>query len=857
MSGPKQYDATFQHNKFKLVQKKKEERERNGFMRIMNTNNSKYLVKFYHHSIESVNLFLQESNLIASNSLLKPKQYALKIYDVQLKDNKHYLSMLTESYSTSLKEHLKLKGVTFYFDLLKFIIQCAELVGECERNEIKLMHLGKDQLVYDNDGNLLLANLDFCAETLLKKKNKKGLLNLFFGQFRQNQTMHILAPEIRANNNFSAKGLIWDIGILAYEILTGELPKPNKNEDDLGNIKLNFKNISEKNKINQSLQLLIGNCLVRDPLKRLSADELIESSMKASQPEIPRILMDVRGYFLLRMIRAEHPDFEKEVKNFSNFIQPGHRRVEKIINHFVPKKNIKHSRNIKLNKQVEILFNQKERVYDEMLKKLVREAWSNPSTVLKLYDYIVNGLGSVLSQRVLAIKSLVVLHYFIFHGSQNTLLIFLKDEKKRNMVFIFLESILAHFRERPASLLYRYSYFLYVKVNLHIKLSNYLENNFSVAKTKFIMQYGSILSTNNLITLLHYVKFVYAFLVSERKYFFDYYYRLFIIGIFNELVSSMGLIANIVVFLRFNLLLFRGDPKNMVKEEYRSISNILKVIIRFLSQIIKGMNAYIVQCKFLGFNDISLFKQTDDLESLFQELTPKIEKVQEERKNISPKGFTKYFLNRLLKMNNSLGIEEFTGRSSIISKSSEFRRGILPLIKKLIPKEKDFEDFHSEALDLLPLSKDWYLQYGKTVNSFKDLSILRAKGVPIMMSSNGKSSMNLGSTGKFSNKKPISTLISAPSAIGKQKNLTSITELPKQPKAIRKPLVSMRNKSTQTNPIVEIIYNPNDVISLKKKIEERNMVDKKIKQFGEIKETPIKVHLLFPQDLYKVPQTLV
>jgi serine/threonine protein kinase len=762
---------------------------------------------------------------------------ALKIFDVQLTSEKHFLSMLTESYSSSLKEHIKLKGICFYFDLLKFMMQAAVLARECDKKGIKLMHLGQDQLVYDKDGNLLLANLDFCAETIMKKKNKKGLLNAFYGKFQREQKMHIIAPEVRAKNEFSEKALVWDIGILAYEIFTGRTPGGMGSSHELGEIKLDFKSVKHNNKVNQSIQLIIGNCLTKDPAKRLSAHELILSVLKATEPEIPKILNDTKGSFLTRMLKAENPEFIKEIDILNNFLQPEHRRFEFLINNFSPRKNIIHSRNLKLGKQVEILLDKNERVYDKMLKKLVKEAWDNPDSIMKFYDYLVGGLGSIITKPVLGIKALVILHYFILHGSQNTLLIFLKDQEKRNTLFIFLESIIAHKSDRPASLMYRYAFFLYVKVNLHIRMSNFLENNFSIAKTKFIIQYGSVLSVTNMEALLHFLTFAYSFLISERKYFFDYYYRLFIIGIFNEIINVMGLIANIVVFLRFNLLLFRGDKKRMMKEEYRSISNTLKSILGYLEQIIRGINSYIVQAKFLGFRDLVVFKQTDDIMKLYGELTEKIEKVQDDPKNISPKGFTKYFMNYLLKMNNAPGIEEFNGRSSIISKSSEFKRGILPLLKRFIQKEKVFEKFQSDILDLLPQSREWYRQYGKSVSSFKDLSILRAKGVPSMMSSTGRSSMGLGSSNKkFNNKKQTSILITAPSIVRNNKALTSIKETPKKPVAMKKPLKITRNKSTQTDPIIDTVYPPELVISLEEKIKEKNRIQKKIDRIGEIKD---------------------
>jgi serine/threonine protein kinase len=823
----------------------------------MNSTKSGYLIKFYHHPSNSVNIPLQEANLKASNSLLRPKQFALKIFDVQLKEGEHFLSMLTESYSVSLKEHLKLRGVCFYFDLLKFLVQAAKLVKELDQRGILLMHLGQEQLVYDNDGNLLLANLDFCAETLLKKQNKKGFLNIFFQRFQQTQSMHLLAPEVRANNNFSVKSLIWDIGMLGYQLLTGRTPVGLSSIKELGNIKLDFEDVKEFNKVNESLQLIIGNCLVKDPVNRLTPDELIASVMKATENELPKILRDSEGYFIMRMLKTEHPDFIPEISQFSNFILPEEWKREKIINGFMPKNKVIHSKNLRLHKQVEILLNEKENVHNAMLKKLVKEAWENPSSVIRFYDFLVNGLGSILSKKILGMKALVVLHYFIFYGSQNSLVIYMKDQAKRNTVLIFLESILAHHSDRPASLLFRYSYFLYMKVNLHIRMSNYLENNFSIPKTKFIMQYGSVLSPNNMKMILEFIKFTYTFLLSERKYFFDYYYRLFIIGIFNELISAMGLVANVVVFLRFVLLLFRGDPKHMVKEEYRSISNSLKNILKYLSKIIKGANAYIVQAKFLGFNDLIVFKQTDDIMQLYQDLTPKISKAQENPKNISPQGFTKNFMNYLLKMNTALGIEEFTGKSSIISKASEFRRGVLPILKKYVPMEDTFSTLDSDVLDMLPLSKKWYMEYGQTVSSFKDLSILRAKGVPVMSSASMQSTMRLRSTINktsvaSSQRKPVSTLLNAPTSIVRNnKDLSPISEKKKKPVAIRKPMKNQKNKSTQTDPIVETVYDPTWMVSLEDKIQERNKIQEKIKKIGEIKDVPEEGKLQF----YKDPDT--
>lgn len=850
------YFADFQHNKTKITQRPKDDRERTPTFRVMNCTKPGYLIKFYHHPSNSVNLPLQEANLYASNSLTRPRQFALKIFDVQLKDSRHFLSMLTESYSVSLRELMKLKGVCFYFDLLRFMVQAAALVKELDNRAILLMHLGQDQLVYDRDGNLLLANLDFCADTLMKKQNKKGILNTFFKRFHDTQSMHTLAPEVRAKNEFSAKALVWDIGILAFELLTGRTPANINSVKELGNIEVNFDDVKESNKMNESLQLIIGNCLVKDPANRLGPDELLASLVKASRAELPKILRDSEGYFITRMLKAEHPEFISEISKFTNFIIPDQRKREPKINEYNSKSKVIHSKNLRLKAQVEILLNEKENVHNNMLKKLVKEAWENPSSVVKFYDYLVNGLGAIMSKPVLGIKALVVLQYFIFHGSQNSLMIYMKDQQKRNTVLIFLESIMANSSDRPASLVFRYSYFLYMKVNLHIRLSNYLENNFSVPKTKFIVQYGSVLSPNNLQMLLEFVKFAYAFLMSERKYVFDYYYRLFVIGILNELISCMGLIANIVVFLRFILLLFRGDSKHMVKDEYRSISNTLKNILRYLSRIIKGVNAYIVQAKFLGFNDLTVFKQTDDLMKLYEQLTPKIDKAQENKKNISPQGFTKNFMNCLLKMNTAIGIEEFSGRSSIISKSSEFRRGTLPILKKYIPMEGTFESLDCDVLDMLPLSKKWYGQYGQTVSSFKDLSILRAKGVPIMSSSSMRSTTRLGSTlGKTRelNKKPVSTLLNAPTSIVRNnKGLTPINEKPRQrPVAIKKPVKNVKHKGTQTDPVIESVYDPEWMESLEDKIKERNKIQEKIDKIGEIGDIPKEGELQY----FKDPET--
>ena len=759
------YVAEFNFNKQKIVQNNKEELCRNEFFRIVKTNNPQFLIKFYHHQNPQVNHVLQESAIKAINPLNRAHCKALRIFDTQKHSEMDHLALLTDSYVLGMNDMNSIFGMGYYFDYFKFIVQIGVNLIKSQEVGVKLMHLGPLQVVLDADGNYQLTNFDFCEETIMTKSIKKGLTQIFFNSFHNAGLFHTLAPEVRDGQHFSTSALVWDIGTFLFKILTGVHPTQANDQKGL-NISLD--QIATSNKANEKLRLLIGNCLIRDQANRLTLKELVIEAINGTHPEIPRLIDTVKNIFLVKMIKSENPQIEKEIDAFSNFLLENHKRDEEQLNLFIPKNNIIRPKNIAINKQLKIIFDPKERVYDSMMKSIVREAWKNPTSIINFYNSLVNGLGLVIKNKLQGMKVLVVLHNYLFYGSQNTLLISFKDSDKRNSLNVFLETLLANLSDKPASMLYRYGYFLFVKVNLNLKMTNFMENNYSVAKTKFIIQYGSIMSPRNLLSLLNFLRFAYSFFISERKYSFDYYYKFFIAAIMNEISSVIGIIANILVYLLFSLMLFEGNNEGLAETDQSFMEDHLIGIVKFLEKVISGMNLYIIQCKILNFKDILVFKKRSDLLKAFLGLKGRMRQILKEPRNGSPKGFTKYFMNALLRMNDSLGIEEFSAKSSIVSFSTEFKKGVSKIIKNHLEVRNQFENLDVNCMMSTVQSSRWTSSNSNNLLSMKSISLMKIKNAHAKSTVNPnnnktKSRKNIGKKNTFT--QTCDTLLSTTSSM--------------------------------------------------------------------------------------------
>ena len=858
MNGPKEYSASFQRNKQSITQNTKVERERNPFHRTFETNQPKFLIKYYHHSLNDLNYALQESNINATNILNRAGCRSLKVFDIKDSTPKQFLALLVESYEFGWQNLKSFAAHGYWFDLVKLTLQVAILIKACKSNGIILMHLGESQLVVDRDGNYMLANLDFCAETIMKKPIKTELIEIFLETFKENEEFHLLAPEVRKSKNFSDGALIWDLGILLYKAMVGKPPGVTAQENHL-----DFEFPLRGHKLRRQLQDLIVKCLTHDVYKRPSVTQIINAAITISNGTIPRILTAAKSNFLEEMLKKKNPSMLKDLEVIPSWLIAGVSREESTLTDFRPR-HIRTSKNMPLVKQKNILFNKNERIYDNMLNSIIREAWMQPASIDKFYKQLLDSSSSLMNSDVNAIKILIILHNYIFNGSKKTLMLDSADDKKRNPMNAFLEKLLTEFASQPANLLFRYCYLIYVKFNLHLQMSHFIENNFAIPKDKFINEYASILSPKNIIQLMRYLQFLFSFFVCDRKYFYDYYYKHCMISIFREITGVVGALSNMISFVYFGLIQYEVALPNSYEEMQRKnnlvynnkfqkqdkpqikldrpglkiISDILLNAISLISQVTQGLNLYIIQSNYLGWSELLVYRKRADVETVFLNLKKRIKRTILQPNSNDPKSFTKNFINFVFRMNDYQEAEFFKGNSLIVTANRDFKRSIEPILMGFIRSKEEFMSVGKFSMfTRLEEANSWFHDNENNIKSYMSSTISRVRSSPTMKSTFNRSIAV----------KPLRTVknlfIPKPRKNGRN-NLTSVNKLPilkkTQPKK-RKPK-NKRNVKTQTNVDLESFFPGVDfskIVPLKNLIEQRNKQDDHVDKIEEISDREI------------------
>lgn len=428
------------------------------------------------------------------------------------------------------------------------------------------------------------------------------------------------------------------------------------------------------------------------------------------------------------MLKNENPTFYQELQKFAHFVVPEKWRNDKVLNTFKVQKVSYKTKNFSMTRQFRVMVSEKEPFNQPIMNRFVNRAWSDPKSIEPFYQNFIKGFSHMISQPVTAMKSLKMLHYYIIQGSLNTIQFNtdVKEGGQRHSLNIIFETVLLNKLDDHCSLVFRYAYLLYLKVNMHNNFINFLEPNFAVHKTRFIDKYGSILSEKTLYRLLFYMRILGSLFMSERKYTFDYYYKAFITALFDEITSVMGVVSNIILYFEFARALHPRTEGAITEASRDKLDEIGSEVLDLLEQTVDNMNLYIVQCKMLGFSELMVYKKRKDLKKTFMELSKRMQETVLEKRWAGPSGFTKHYLNGLLKMNECLGIQEFDEKSSIITNNQMFKEHTLKLLQKLADSHALFVEMKLECIDQISVAERWRDDNVQEMTSFREISYIRS-----------------------------------------------------------------------------------------------------------------------------------
>lgn len=717
MENLKSVPIEFETNGMRIFPASKTEKFNTRNFLTYETNYKQFFIKIYKNKNPKFNLIMKRSNIESVKMLLSKNLFPVKILNETQNKEHMFYALLTQSYVLSFKEVIDMTCQSHEFDILKFFIQIGKYLEACSALDIRLLQLDENSVVMDRDGNFQLANLNSNVSITSEDENNDAFLKELTAYILKQKKDAPLAPEVAKSKQITLKSMIWDMGVLALKAFIGSSAKVNYEK---GSVDLSYAKSQVKTKSQKALFSIIKGCLTGDASNRISLSEVMQKASE-SLSEISGFLNKFNSYLFKDVIKEHNKDVRGIIDDLGDLVSTHTFRRDTTLNDFNYERVIYKNKEMSVKKILKILLQPSELMYDNMLKDLVKQSWDMPMTIVKVYNFVKSRIDEIVQSEIKTIKLLLILHTFIFKGSQNTLIVFLKDSNEQNSVNLILENVLKAYSNRKHSLIFRYTYFLYIKFNLQLKLIKILQNNFSVSKTNLIYNFEKLLAPEVFSDLFNFLKILFMLFLSLRKFSFDYYYRSFIVAFFKELTAVLGLLSNMSIYLLYGLTVLR--KANAIDEA--STRGIEARLVKFLETfdfIAVVINIYVEQARRLKYESFRFFKIKKNLPEAFEIIRMKMEgEVGTDPSVSDSKFFSKNFLNHLLKMGDSVGDNNDPPSMREIQNLNT-RASFEKIIPKFLEKSGEFDNLLLDVGSLVPKARRWYEQNVKLITGGMQVS---------------------------------------------------------------------------------------------------------------------------------------
>lgn len=219
--------------------------------------------------------FMREA--LSATSLMHPN--IVDIFDVGEDENIHYLVMEYIEGQT-LKEYIVSNGPLSPEEALPIMQQLVSAISNAHDNGIIHRDIKPQNILMDHEGNVKITDFGIAMALSATMQTKT---NSIVG------TVHYLSPEQARGGMITKKTDIYSIGIVFYELLTGELPFSGESA-----VSIALKHLQEETpsvralfpSIPQSVENVILKATAKDTFARYdSADEIQEDLATVLSPE--------------------------------------------------------------------------------------------------------------------------------------------------------------------------------------------------------------------------------------------------------------------------------------------------------------------------------------------------------------------------------------------------------------------------------------------------------------------------------------------------------------------------------------------------------------------------------------------
>ena len=201
----------------------------------------------------------------------------MKIYNVGEIDSRPYMSYELLKGKT-LKSILDNRGKLSFDECLNYMNQILLASEEIHNHAVLHNDFKPDNLYLLFDGTIRVC--DFGAATHISSKEEKHILG----------TANYLAPEVILNKKYTVQSDIYSLGIIFYELLTGELPFSGSNTKEVLEAHATASDVSIKDRCNYSnnddIDFVINKAISRSVNNRYKTDrDFLNDLMKIKNHE--------------------------------------------------------------------------------------------------------------------------------------------------------------------------------------------------------------------------------------------------------------------------------------------------------------------------------------------------------------------------------------------------------------------------------------------------------------------------------------------------------------------------------------------------------------------------------------------
>lgn len=594
---------------------------------IFRTNSKRHFIKIYASEDFETNSKMAKLFFNTTSMLNSQSNNVLSVFDIT--EQPPIVALLIDAYESDLNELIVKRIFTTHFDVFRFLFQMCKNLYQLHLSNIVGFDLGPEKIVMDGNLNFKLTHFD------------KDLNEISEDEFGESMDMIAkdLAPEYFTDHVYTAKSIMWDLGMMLHKVLFEEYPGVDYNQQQVHM----SKSIGE---VHKKLRIVLVMCLEWDQEKRPNAERILTIVLSEL------FIMD--EFTLDPSVNAQFKESYSQLLSFKTY------NNDNLFLNFVPDSlDFRIKRKYKTSEILNVLLQEDYAIDNELLQMLIKNGWSDPQSHIACYYRMISIVQSSINNRIIIMKVLLILHAYLHRSSHKSLLAVNIQNKNKNLIDDILDPIIINVNTNGDTLIGNYAVLLQKKYRFVLKYIKNIENNFSISKIDIITRWQQILNPALLAEIYEYMQFVFVMFLRSKDYHPNYFTRNMILFLAKEIMAIMGLYCNLIVLLQYIMEFSRHISEDDEKEIIRFIEfsidvceNNRKAVDVYMMEMRKPENDFEVAKLFI--TDRNLKENFDYLAR--QMKTRKSTNVPRSGQVMFHiKDYTRFYIGYLLRLPESLG----------------------------------------------------------------------------------------------------------------------------------------------------------------------------------------------------------